>query len=164
MQLSVRASNVHFHPPTDPTIPLVMVAAGSGLAPMRGFLQERAMQKLAGREVARNLLFFGCRSPQADSFFAAEWARTPGLDVVHAFSRDAAEKVYVQDAIRAQTRLVADLVRQNAVVCLCGGSSRMAEACRNAVRDALVQEGVAVSVDEARQMVAKLDWWQEIWS
>ena len=47
VQLSVHSSNVHFHPPTDPTIPLVMVAAGSGLAPMRGFLQERAMQKLA---------------------------------------------------------------------------------------------------------------------
>ena len=91
VQLSVRASNVHFHPPTDPTIPLVMVAAGAGMAPMRGFLQERAMQKLAGREVAKNLLFFGCRDPKEDFIYGdtdlKEWAELGVVDVRPAFSR-----------------------------------------------------------------------------
>ncbi|KAI1788871.1 hypothetical protein LXA43DRAFT_1096892 [Ganoderma leucocontextum] len=55
VQLSVRASNVHFHPPTDSTIPLVMV--------------ERTMQKLAELEVAKNLLLFGYRSPSEDFLY-----------------------------------------------------------------------------------------------
>ena len=104
VQLSVRASNVHFHPPTDPTIPLVMIAAGSGLAPMRGFLQERAMQKLAGREVAKNLLYFGCRNPLEDYIYGdsdlKEWAALGVVDVRPAFSRCAEESAdcrYVQE-------------------------------------------------------------------
>ena len=104
VQLSVRASNVHFHPPTDPTVPLVMVAAGSGLAPMRGFLQERAMQKLAGRAVAKNLLFFGCRNPSEDFIYGdsdlKEWAALGVVDVRPAFSRCAGESEecrYVQE-------------------------------------------------------------------
>ena len=104
VQLSVRASNVHFHPPTDPTIPLVMVAAGSGLAPMRGFLQERAMQRLAGREVAKNLLFFGCRYPNEDFLYAdsdlKEWAELGIVDVRPAFSRSTVDSEgchYVQE-------------------------------------------------------------------
>ena len=104
VQLSVRASNVHFHPPTDPTIPLIMVAAGSGLAPMRGFLQERAMQKRAGREVATNLLFFGCRNPKEDFIYGdsdlKEWVELGIVDVRPAFSRSTGDSEgcrYVQE-------------------------------------------------------------------
>lgn len=94
VQLAVRKSNLAFHPPEDPAIPLVMVCAGSGLAPMRGFLQERAMQKKAGRDVAKNLLFFGCHS-EHDFIYGdtdlKEWAELGIVDIRPAFSRSPAE-------------------------------------------------------------------------
>jgi sulfite reductase alpha subunit-like flavoprotein len=142
--------------------PVIAIATGTGVAPMRAFIQARHGPDAI--TPAQTVLFFGCRSKDADNYFADEWSRTNGLQLFVAFSREQAQKVYVQDAIRSQAKVVTELVRQNAVVCLCGGSARMAEACRNAIRDALLQGSMAPNVDEAKAMVAKLDWWQEIWS
>ena len=104
VQLAVRASAAAFRPPEDPRVPLVLFAAGSGLAPMRGFLQERAEQRRAGRDVARALLFFGCRAPADDFLYAEEevreWREMGVVDVRPAFSRqsDASEGCkYVQE-------------------------------------------------------------------
>lgn len=104
LHMSVRPSAAAFHPSDDPTIPMVMFCAGSGLAPMRGFIQERALQKSAGREVGRILLFFGCRFPDADYLYAetdlAEWVKLGVLDVRPAFSRAPTESKgckYVQE-------------------------------------------------------------------
>jgi cytochrome P450 / NADPH-cytochrome P450 reductase len=106
VQLAVRPSSVAFRPPTDLAVPLVMFCAGSGLAPMRGFLQERAAQKQAGREVAQSLLFFGCRSPQQDYLYGEsdlkEWAELGIVDVRTAFSRDSAASggcKYIQEYV-----------------------------------------------------------------
>lgn len=104
LQISVRPSAVHFHPPQDPTTPMVMFCAGSGFAPMRGFLQERALQKASGREVGTTLLFFGCRYPDADYLYGdsdlAEWIKLGVVDVRPAFSRDSGKSEgckYVQE-------------------------------------------------------------------
>ncbi|KAI0763071.1 flavoprotein-like protein [Trametes elegans] len=64
VQLAVRAAAPAFHPPGDVRVPLVMLAAGPGLAPVRGFLQERA-----GRPAARATLFFGCRARGEDFLY-----------------------------------------------------------------------------------------------
>ncbi|OSC98018.1 bifunctional P-450/NADPH-P450 reductase [Trametes coccinea BRFM310] len=107
VQLSVRASSAAFHPPSDLSVPLVMFCAGSGLAPMRGFLQERAMQRRAGREVATSLLFFGCRAPREDYLYGEaelkEWSELGVVDVRPAFSRSSGDSEgcrYVQDRVR----------------------------------------------------------------
>lgn len=104
VQIAVRASNAAFHPPADPAVPMVMFCAGSGLAPMRGFLQERAMQKLSGREVAKSLLFFGCRTPTEDYLYAdsdlKEWVEMGVVELKPAFSKVSEESVgckYVQE-------------------------------------------------------------------
>lgn len=104
VQLAVRAASAAFHPPEDPKVPMVMFAAGSGLAPMRGFLQERAVQKQAGRDVAKSLLFFGCRSPREDFLYGdtdlKEWQELGIVDVRPAFSRspkDSLECKYIQE-------------------------------------------------------------------
>ena len=104
VQIAVRAASAAFHPPEDPSVPMVMFAAGSGFAPMRGFLQERAVQKQAGREVAKSLLFFGCRSPREDFLYGdsdlKEWQELDIVEVRPAFSRSNADSrgcKYVQE-------------------------------------------------------------------
>lgn len=89
VQLAVRSSR--FHLPTDARTPVVMICAGSGIAPFRGFVQERATQKAAGREVGKMLLFFGCRAPETDYLYGEselkEWVEAGVVDVRMAFSR-----------------------------------------------------------------------------
>ncbi|KAJ7808342.1 hypothetical protein B0H14DRAFT_2870527 [Mycena olivaceomarginata] len=83
VQMSVRPSAAAFNLPEDPMTPVVMFCSGSGLAPMRGFIQERAVQKASGRDVGEMLLFFGCRSPKSDFLYSesdlAEWS-AQGVD------------------------------------------------------------------------------------
>lgn len=92
VQISVRPSGANFHPPSDPLVPVIMFCAGSGLAPFRGFIQERAAQKEFGREVGKTVLFFGCRSPDEDYLYAdsdiASWISMGVLDIRPAFSRN----------------------------------------------------------------------------
>jgi cytochrome P450/NADPH-cytochrome P450 reductase len=102
VQMVVRPSR--FHLPTDPTVPIVMICAGSGIAPFRGFIEERAAQKAAGRDVGRSLLFFGCRAPQEDYLYGTDdlikWAEQGAVDVRMAFSRsmkDSESCKYVQE-------------------------------------------------------------------
>lgn len=82
-----------------------MICAGTGLAPFRGFVEERAKQQEAGRSLAPALLFIGCREPEKDALYAdelAEWARKGVVDVRYAFSRvpDKSDGCkYVQDRL-----------------------------------------------------------------
>ena len=103
VQMAVRRSGA-FHLPPDPSIPVVMIAAGSGVAPMRGFIQERVQQKEAGRDVGKMTLFFGCRSPDEDFLYSKtdfeEWSKLGILEVRPAFSRDSGKSGgcrYVQE-------------------------------------------------------------------
>jgi cytochrome P450/NADPH-cytochrome P450 reductase len=104
--ISVRPSNALFHLPADLDVPVVMFAAGSGLAPMRGFIQERAEQRKAGRETGRMVLYYGCRSPEDDYLYSdsdlKEWEALGVVQVRPAFSRktEASEGCkYVQERV-----------------------------------------------------------------
>ncbi|RPD56624.1 cytochrome P450 [Lentinus tigrinus ALCF2SS1-7] len=141
VQLAVRASNAAFHPPSDLSTPLVMICAGSGLAPMRGFLQERAMQKLAGRDVAKSLLFFGCRSPREDLLYGdsdmKEWRELGIVDIRPAFSRSSTDSEncrYVQDRIRHDKELVAKAFDEGAKFYVCG-AGKIAAGVKQAIVD-----------------------------
>jgi cytochrome P450/NADPH-cytochrome P450 reductase len=65
----VRQPSIPFRPPEDPMVPMIMVAAGTGLAPFRGFLQERAAVQGAETPIGPSLLFFGCRTPATDQLY-----------------------------------------------------------------------------------------------
>lgn len=89
--VGVRSSSASFHLPQDASVPIVMFAAGSGIAPMRGFIQERAIQFAHGRKIGKTTLFYGCRSPDEDYLYAnddfEEWMKLGFLEIKPAFSR-----------------------------------------------------------------------------
>jgi cytochrome P450/NADPH-cytochrome P450 reductase len=133
----VRPPSTPFVPPEDPTKPMVMVAAGTGLAPFRGFLQERAAIKHErGGQVGTSLLFFGCRNPQQDYIYEDElraYASEGIAKLECAFSRvEGQPKMYVQDALGANHEEVWGSIEEGAVIYLCGDASRMAPAVEKA--------------------------------
>ncbi|ROT39449.1 riboflavin synthase domain-like protein [Sodiomyces alkalinus F11] len=141
--------------------PLCALATGTGIAPVRALVQERLSYDKSGRAV----LFFGNRSREKDYYFADEWAALPTekLRVFTAFSRDQKEKIYIQDIVRQKADVVAELVREDAIFIVCGGSSKMAMACRDAVIACMRKTGVCDTDGKAQDLFAQLTWWQEIW-
>jgi len=139
LHVAVRAAQPAFHLPADAArTPLVCVAAGAGLAPFRGFAQERAAQLAAGRRLAPALLFVGCRAPGADDVYAAElarWEAQGAVAVRRAYSRapDRAHGCrYVQDRLWRDRADVEALWEAGAKVFVCG-SREVGEGVKGAV-------------------------------
>jgi cytochrome P450/NADPH-cytochrome P450 reductase len=132
----VRDPGTAFRPPADPRTPMIMVGAGTGLAPFRGFLQERGALKDLGHEVGPSLLFFGCRSHEHDFIYEDELRDfdARGLTrLVTAFSRLAGQpKCYVQHKLAAHADEAWDLLERRAVVFVCGDAARLAPDVRSA--------------------------------
>jgi cytochrome P450/NADPH-cytochrome P450 reductase len=125
---AVRATKAGFRLPEDPATPLVMIGPGTGLAPFRGFLQQRAKQKAAGAELGPAMLFFGCRRPDEDFLYAEELQAFAAQGLVElrvAFSRAGATKTYVQHLIEAEGARVGDLIDAGATIYVCGDGGRM---------------------------------------
>ncbi|SHK15179.1 cytochrome P450 / NADPH-cytochrome P450 reductase [Pseudonocardia thermophila] len=132
----VREPSIPFRPPENPHIPMIMIGAGTGLAPFRGFLQERAAQRAQGAPVSRSLLFAGCRGPAIDQLYGDElesWSDI--VDVEYAYSRAGDRRRYVQDAIRDRAETVWGLLQQGAPVFVCGNAATMAPGVRAALTD-----------------------------
>ena len=134
----VRSPNPPFAPPADPSVPMILIGPGTGFAPLRGFLQERATQKEAGAGTADTLLFFGCRHPDHDWLCREEvegWAAAGVCQPFLAFSTVKAHPWrYVQDALMGEQQRVWDALRAGAQIFVCGDGRFMAPA----VRDALI--------------------------
>jgi cytochrome P450 / NADPH-cytochrome P450 reductase len=132
----VRAPNVPFVPPADPATPMIMVGAGTGIAPYRGFLQARAARKARGDGVGPALLFHGCRNAFQDQIYAEEFQafeRDGVVELQMAYSRpDGGEKCYVQDRIHIAADRVLELVDQGGIVYVCGDAATMAPAVQQA--------------------------------
>jgi cytochrome P450/NADPH-cytochrome P450 reductase len=125
---TLRETRAGFGLPSDPSVPIIMIGPGTGLAPFRGFLQERAAQKAKGVSLGAAMLFFGCRHPDQDYLYADELkaCAADGITELHtAFSRGDGPKTYVQDLIAAQKDRVWALIGQGAIIYVCGDGSRM---------------------------------------
>ncbi|WP_419730888.1 bifunctional cytochrome P450/NADPH--P450 reductase [Lichenicola sp.] len=160
LSVAVRQSQAAFHPPADPATPLIMVCAGSGIAPFRGFLQERAIRKAAGGTVGPALLFFGITDPDVDYLYRDElaaWEAQGLVSVRMAFSRRPEGEVrYVQHRVWQDRADLADLFRQNGTMFVCGDGQRMAPAVRETVIR-IYQEARAVSAEEAEQWADRIE-------
>src|SRR5919202_513285 len=155
----VRPPSTPFVPPDDPSTPMVMVAAGTGLAPFRGFLQEHAAIKAQGKRVGPSSLYFGCRNPHQDYIYQEEleeFAREGLTELQCAFSRlEGQPKTYVQDSIKAQQNNVWNLLEERAVIYVCGDAGRMAPDVEKGFV-ALYQEKTGVSEHDAQKWIEEL--------
>ena len=155
----VRKPTIPFRPPDNPHLPMIMVGPGTGIAPFRGFLQERAALKRQGVPVGESLLFVGCRDPLQDFLYEDELRAFEAAGVTRlfpAFSRKAGEpKTYVQQAIRSHGEDVWRLLQQEAVVFVCGEASRMAPDVRQAFAG-VFQDHTGVASADAKAWLSGL--------
>lgn len=150
---SIQAS--HFRLPSDPATPVIMVGPGTGIAPFRAFLQERAARGLRGR----TWLFFGDRRRETDFLYEAElgaWLKDGTLSRLDtAFSRDGAGKIYVQDRMREQAADLWRWLQEGAHFYVCGDASRMARDVDAALRGIAGSAG-GLDADQARDWIVAL--------
>jgi sulfite reductase (NADPH) flavoprotein alpha-component len=147
--------SAHFRPPAGSSTPMIMVGPGTGVAPFRGFLHERRARGDSGR----NWLFFGEQHAATDFYYRDELQamQHDGLltQLSLAFSRDQAEKVYVQDRMREHGAQLWSWLEEGAHFYVCGDASRMAKDVDQALRDVVCQHG-GLSEDQAGDYVRKL--------
>jgi cytochrome P450/NADPH-cytochrome P450 reductase len=163
--------NSPFHLPADPSIPIIMIGPGTGFAPMRGFLQERAALQAAGATLGPALLFCGCRHPQQDYIYEEDlrdWAARGVVQVCPAFSRLPGQpKRYVQDELRARQDAVWKLIESGAVVYVCGDARSMAPGVRQAFADIFrAKTATSEAVAEAwlNDLVASKRYLTDVWA
>lgn len=127
LHVAVRTSHQAFHLPKDSkNVPVIMIAAGTGLAPFRGFIQERAAQIGAGRPLAPALLFYGCHSQDTDALYSSSlerWEKLGAVSVHYAFSRTPEKSEdckYVQDRLYHDRKTVVELFEAGAKLFVCG--------------------------------------------
>lgn len=125
--VAVKPSHQAFHLPADPeSTPVLMFCAGTGLAPFRSFIQERAAQIGAGRKLAPAHLYFGCRDPEKDSLYADEltrWGKMEAVVIHRAYSRAPEQSgghKHINSLMRADTDLLCEMWDAGARVYVCG--------------------------------------------
>jgi len=148
-------SNERFRLPADASTDVVMIGPGTGVAPFRAFLQERAAIGATGR----NWLFFGNAEFRRDFLYQAEWQQALKRGELHrldlAFSRDQAHKIYVQQRIRQCGRELYAWLENGAHLYVCGDATRMAKGVHGALRDVIREHG-GRSEEDAEGYLARL--------
>ena len=169
----VRSVDSHFLPPADLSTPIIMIGPGTGVAPFRGFMQDRMWHRQRGvADLGAALLFFGCRHPDADFMYREEmerWNRDGLVDLSVAFSRlgDSAlpdaeyhqVKGYVQHAVEARGEEIWKLLDKGAIIYVCGDASGMLPAVKQALVDVAQTHGVGSNAKELAPSGSDADAW-----
>lgn len=168
LQVSVRTTaNKSFRMPADDqNTPMLMFAAGTGLAPFRGFLEQRAIQLAANpdRKLAKAVIFLGCRSKTSDRIYAEKldrWVEAGVVDVRYAFSREPESSEgcrYVSDRMKHDSDLVRQLWKDGAKVYLCG-SRAFDKSVGEAARAMVIEQRLGSGRDEGGVMQQDVDQW-----
>jgi sulfite reductase (NADPH) flavoprotein alpha-component len=139
--LPVFVAESHFGLPEDDNVPVIMVGPGTGVAPFRSFVMDRATRGAKGR----NWLFFGDQRKEHDFLYADEWAEYLQSGVLTrldtAFSRDQATKVYVQDRMRENAAELWRWISEGAYFYVCGDAKRMAKDVDAALHALVAEQG-----------------------
>lgn len=145
----------HFRVPEDPATPVIMVGPGTGIAPFMAFLQERKATAASGR----NWLFFGDQKAATDFLYREELEAWQKEGVLHrlstAFSRDQAEKIYVQHRMLEEAAELYAWLEQGAYFYVCGDASRMAKDVDAALHQ-VVEKAGGKAPEEAAAYVEEL--------
>ena len=147
--------NKNFKLPEDSSTPIIMVGPGTGIAPFRAFIEERKSTGATGK----NWLFFGDRSQKTDYLYGNEWESYQKDGILNeldlAWSRDQAEKVYVQHKMLEKGSQLWSWLNAGAVFYVCGDASRMAKDVDQALRTIAQEEG-SMSEEDAGAWVKAL--------
>ncbi|WP_249593712.1 assimilatory sulfite reductase (NADPH) flavoprotein subunit [Peribacillus frigoritolerans] len=133
--------NQNFKQPKNQDTPIIMVGPGTGIAPFRSFIQDREESAAKGK----TWLFFGDQHFVTDFLYQTEWQKWLKTGVLTkmdvAFSRDADEKVYVQDRMREQSGELYEWLQKGAAVYICGDEKNMAHDVHNTLIEIIEKEG-----------------------
>lgn len=147
--------NDNFRLPQSDDTPVIMIGPGTGVAPFRAFMQEREARDASGD----NWMFFGDQTFTQDFLYQVEWQNylksglLTRMDV--AFSRDQAEKVYVQDRLKEQASDVFAWLERGAHLYVCGDANRMAKDVHQTLVE-IIQEHGKLSAEQAEDYLKSL--------
>lgn len=150
-----------FRLPSKSLTPVIMIGPGTGLAPFRGFIQERAFQKKEGKPVGETILYFGCRKESEDFLYNEElkqYLEDGTLTKLYlAFSRDQSEKVYVTHLLQKNKEEIWKVIgEQNGHIYVCGDARNMAKDVHNIILD-VIQELGQKTKSEAESFIKKME-------
>lgn len=147
--------NDNFRLPASGETPVIMIGPGTGVAPFRAFMQQRDADEATGD----NWMFFGDQTFTQDFLYQVEWqgylksGLLTRLDL--AFSRDQAEKIYVQDRLRENAKELFSWLERGAHVYICGDMSRMAKDVEAALLEIIAEQG-SLSEEQAKDYLKDL--------
>ncbi|WP_338457162.1 NADPH-dependent assimilatory sulfite reductase flavoprotein subunit [Citrobacter portucalensis] len=147
--------NDNFRLPANPQTPVIMIGPGTGIAPFRAFMQQRAADGAEGK----NWLFFGNPHFTEDFLYQVEWQRYVKEGVLSridlAWSRDQKEKVYVQDKLRQQGAELWRWINDGAHIYVCGDANRMAKDVEQALLEVIAEFG-GMDIEAADEFLSEL--------
>ena len=147
--------NDNFRLPANPQTPVIMIGPGTGIAPFRAFMQQRAADGAEGK----NWLFFGNPHFTEDFLYQVEWQRYVKEGVLSridlAWSRDQKEKFYVQDKLRQQGAELWRWINDGAHIYVCGDANRMAKDVEQALLEVIAEFG-GMDIEAADEFLSEL--------
>jgi sulfite reductase (NADPH) flavoprotein alpha-component len=147
--------NPNFKLPENDETPIIMIGAGTGIAPFRSFVEERAERGAKGK----SWLFFGEQHFVTDFYYQVEWqswlADGSLTNLTLAFSRDQQEKIYVQHRLKQHAAEIFEWLEQGAALYVCGDEKSMASDVDRAIKE-IVAEQSNTSFEEATAYVEQL--------
>lgn len=147
--------NDNFRLPENTETPVIMIGPGTGVAPFRAFMQQREATDATGD----NWMFFGDQTFTQDFLYQVEWqdylksGLLTKMDV--AFSRDQAEKIYVQDRLKENAKELFDWIERGAHIYVCGDANRMAKDVHKTLID-IIKEQANLTVEQAEDYLKSL--------